>query len=132
MKVYVIDVSKKTDSFDSMYDKLEKIGNYLVYRGHIAIISDAKDINRKFEDEANIDIKEIIDVENEIDKEFVKDWVREEFAKREIEEAKKEIEERTTALYNIIVDAKKKLNELGGRIGDGNRKNIDEKETTTK
>ena len=132
MKIYVIDVSKKTDSFDSMYDKLEKIGNYLVYRGHIAIISDAKDIKRKFADERNIEIQKITDIEKEIDKDFVKDWVREEFAKLKIADAKKEVEERTTALYNIIVDAKKKLNELGGRIANDDGENANEKETTTK
>lgn len=130
MNVYVIDVSNKTDSFDSMYDKLEKIGNYLVYRGHIAIISNAKDIRRKFENEADIDIQEITDVENEIDKDFVKDWIKEEFSKIEIAQARKEVEERTTALYNIIVDAKKKLNELGGRIVD-DKNNANEKESKT-
>lgn len=131
MNVYVIDVSNKTDSFDSMYDKLEKIGNYLVYRGHIAIISDAKDIKRKFADEPNIEIKKIMDVEKEIDKQFVKDWIGEEFAKLKIAEAKKEVEERTTALYNIIVDAKKKLNELGGRIANDNGEKANEKESAT-
>ena len=76
-------------------------------------------------------IKKIMDVEKEIDKQFVKDWIGEEFAKLKIAEAKKEVEERTTALYNIIVDAKKKLNELGGRIANDNGEKANEKESAT-
>lgn len=112
MKIFRIDVSNKIGSFDKMYEQLDEIGKYIVYFGNFVVITEKEDITEIFKDEEDISIFEITDIEKQIEKPFVRNWVAEELIKEEILRAKNEVDERTKALYDIIVNAKEKYKEL--------------------
>jgi len=126
MKIYRIDVSKKNDDFNPMYDILENIGSYLVYSGNIILLTDEEKDIKPLSEIKNVKIFEILDIEKDIEKPYVKTWVKQQVIKLEFDKAQEEINERTNTLYDIIVEAKKKLKEMEEeQLKDGKSKDTD-------
>lgn len=126
MKIYRIDVSKKNDDFNTMYDILENIGSYLVYSGNIILLTDEEKDIKPLSEIKNVKIFEILDIEKDIEKPYVKTWVKQQVIKLEFDKAQEEINERTNTLYDIIVEAKKKLKEMEEeQLKDGKSKDTD-------
>lgn len=126
MKIYRIDVSKKKDDFNPMYDILENIGSYLVYSGNIILLTDEEKDIKPLSEIKNVKIFEILDIEKDIEKPYVKTWVKQQVIKLEFDKAQEEINERTNTLYDIIVEAKKKLKEMEEeQLKDGKSKDTD-------
>jgi hypothetical protein len=126
MKIYRIDVSKKNDDFNSMYDILDNIGSYLVYSGNIILLTDEEKDIKSLLALKGVSTFEILDIEKDIEKSYVKTWVKQQIIKLEFDKAQEEINERTNTLYDIIVEAKKKLKEMEEeQLKDGKSKNTD-------
>lgn len=123
MKIYRIDVSKKKDDFNPIYDILENIGSYLVYSGNIILLANEEKDIKPLSELKNVKIFEILDIEKDIEKPYVKTWVKQQIIKLEFDKAQEEINERTNTLYDIIVEAKKKLKEMEEKeLKDGKSK----------
>lgn len=111
MEILKIDVSKKKDGFDEIYDILEQEGKYVVCPGNFIFISKNEDSKTKLENISDIKIFEINDIDQELDSEIVKSWLKEEIVKYEIDKAKQEVNERTKAIFEILNETERIMKE---------------------
>ena len=118
MEVLRIDVSKKNDSLDEIYDILEKNGEFIVYPGNFVLVTEDETIYDRLKKLSDIQVFKIQDIDLELDKEYIKTWVRQVFISYEIKEAKREVEERMAAIYEILSETEKKMKEKGEVIKD--------------
>ena len=101
MKIYKIDVSKKTDGFDRLYSILEEKAKYAICPGTFIAMAD-DEFADKLGDESNISISEVTDVQTEIEEGYIKDWLMQEYVKLLHKEAEAEVKERTVAMYETL------------------------------
>ena len=114
MEILRIDVSKKSEGFDELYDILEGIqqreeGSFLIYSGSFIIITKNENIMELLDGIDDITIFKIKDIKEDIDREYVRTWLREEISKLEMARIKEEVMERTSAMYDILLEAEKFL-----------------------
>ena len=102
MKIFKIDVSKKKDGFDKLYDILEAHSRYAVYPSTFIALTEDNILVESLKNEKDIKISEVEDVEKDIQKEYIKTWLREEYIKQLHKDAGVEVQERTQAMYDIL------------------------------
>lgn len=113
MEVLRIDVSKKNDGLDEIYDILEKNGEFIVYPNNFILVTENETIYDTLNKINNIQVFKIEDIDLELDKEYIKTWIRQVFISYEIKEAKREVEERMTAIYEILSETEKRMKKQG-------------------
>lgn len=101
MKIYKIDVSKKTDGFDRLYSILEEKTKYAICPSTFIAMAD-DDFAEILGDEPNISISEVTNVQTEIEEGYIKDWLMQEYVKLLHKEAEAEVKERTVAMYETL------------------------------
>lgn len=128
MNIFDIDVSRKKDGFDTLFDKLESIGKISIYPSHIMFLSneDISSVENSINTSKELNIKQIKDFNSEISVNWLKEWIKEVMLQEAIEEAEKEVQERTNAMYDILVEANKKKKELEETAKNEEPKNSNE------
>lgn len=111
MKIFKIDVSKKQDGFDKLYDFLEKHSKYAVYPSTFVALTEDDIFVKALGKEKDIKIFEVEDIEKDIQNEYIKNWLREEYIKQLHKDAEIEVQERTQAMYDILKQVEKHFNE---------------------
>lgn len=101
MKIYKIDVSKKTDGFDRLYTILEEKAKYAICPStFIALASD--DFVNDLDEELGIEVSEVTNVQEQIKEDYIKAWLMQEYVKLLHKEAEAEVKERTVAMYETL------------------------------
>lgn len=111
MEILRIDVSNKKEDFDELYNIAEKEYNFLVYSGNFVLLTENKDIRKLLQNVKDITINEIKDINRDVDKEFVRSWIKEELAKKHINNINNEIQGRISVMYDILSETEKLLKE---------------------
>ncbi|MBR4004069.1 MAG: hypothetical protein IKI95_08530 [Clostridia bacterium] len=111
MEILKIDVSKKQEGFDDIYNILDNNGKYVVCPGSFIFISTNENSKEELNKIKDITIFEIEDIDNDIESGIIKSWLREEIVKYEIAKAKEEVDNRTKAIYDILSETEKIMKE---------------------
>lgn len=101
MKIYKIDVSKKTDSFDRLYSILEEKAKYAICPSTFIALAD-DDFANDLDKEPNIKVSEVTNVQEQIKEDYIKGWLIQEYVKLLHKEAETEVKERTIAMYETL------------------------------
>lgn len=122
MKIFKIDVSKKTDDFNSLYEILEKNSRYAVYPSTFIALAEDDKLIKELQNEKDIQISEVEDIEKDIQREYIKSWLREEYIKQLHKDAELEVKERTQVMYEILKEVEQHFNE---EAPNGNKKDAE-------